>query len=193
MVTKTKIKDLLKEEIKGELESQKEKARLENLENNAKLKEVIVYTREGCKYSKELKEILNEEGIKFIEKEVNKHRNEFNIVSNTVGMGIFPTILVNENYILPNRDYTHIRQGVELIKIYGHPEFINPDFKIKLIESLKTLNHNINNSLKNTNDKLYPLLDLTDSILKAVDDDEGENNENKVKPKKKGCGCGKKS
>jgi glutaredoxin len=194
MVAKTKIKDLLKGEIKGELAAQKEKAKQENLERNAKLREVIIYTRNGCEYSKELKDILKEEGIKFIEKEVSKYRNEFNIVSNTVGMGIFPTMLVNENYIIPNRDYQNLPQGVEILKIYGSPEFKNPDFKVKLLESLKTLNFNINTSLKTTNDKLYPLLDLTENILKVVDEEEDNNGEvKKTKPKKKGCGCGKKS
>ena len=194
MVAKTKIKDLLKGEIKGELAAQKEKAKQENLERNAKLREVIIYTRNGCEYCKELKDILKEEGIKFIEKEVSKYRNEFNVVSNTVGMGIFPTMLVNENYIIPNRDYQNLHQGVEILKTYGSPEFKNPDFKVKLLESLKTLNFNINTSLKTTNDKLYPLLDLTENILKVVDEEEDNNGEvKKTKPKKKGCGCGKKS
>ena len=59
-------KSALKAEIKGELESQKEIKRKENIKLNANLREVILYTKETCPYCIDFKKSLDNEGIKYM-------------------------------------------------------------------------------------------------------------------------------
>ena len=63
------VKTKLKKEISKELKKQKKLKLEENRKENAKLAEVIVYTIETCPHSKNLKEALKQEGIKFKEKD----------------------------------------------------------------------------------------------------------------------------
>ena len=92
--------DTLKTEIKGELKIQKEKKIEENKKRNANLREVILYTKETCPYCINFKKVLDEEGIKYTEKEITQKgvREEFNKVATLTGQAVFPTIFTNDNY-----------------------------------------------------------------------------------------------
>ena len=91
----TKTKNNLKSEIKGELKAQKEKKIEENRKLNANLREVVLYTKETCPYCINFKNQLDDEGIKYTEKEIEQEgvREEFDKMAALTGQAVFPTIL----------------------------------------------------------------------------------------------------
>ena len=113
-------------------------------------KEIIVYTTSTCKYCTELKEELNKEKISFTEKLEEDFKDEWAQVMNTTWIPIFPTILVNDNYIVPRRDFQAIQQAVELIKRFSNVEN-NITKEIRILESIKTLQFNLNSLIYSFN------------------------------------------
>ena len=113
-------------------------------------KEIIVYTTSTCKYCTELKEELNKEKISFTEKLNTEFVDDWEEIINTTWIPIFPTILVNDNYIVPRRDFQAIQQAVELIKRFSNVEN-NITKEIRILESIKTLQFNLNSLIYSFN------------------------------------------
>tara|TARA_Y100000296_G_C5073462_1_gene206092 strand:+ start:29 stop:580 length:552 start_codon:yes stop_codon:yes gene_type:complete len=171
--TKNKLKDSLKSEVKEELEIQKEKKREENRKLNANLREVILYTKETCTYCKNFKNALEDEGIKYIEKEISQEgiSEEFNKITTLTGIGVFPTIFTNDNWIIPNRDFKGIPQGIQLIKAIAQPIYENPPFEERMIEMIKTLNGNMQQAFQNMNYTLQPIQKFIRDIQKEIEEE----------------------
>ena len=97
MATKTKTKDKLKKSLKSkfinELKDKKEEERLERVKANANLKEVIAYTQSTCPYCKQMKEAMDQEGIKYTEREFTEFPNEWaNAVISANFAGLAPIL-----------------------------------------------------------------------------------------------------
>ena len=86
--TKTKTNKALKAEITKELESQKEIKREENRKLNANLREVIIYTKETCPYCIDIKNKLDDEGIKYTEKEISQENIYYYLSKINLGQSI---------------------------------------------------------------------------------------------------------
>ena len=175
----TKTKDALKAEIKGELETQKEKKREANRKLNANLREVILYTKETCPYCISFKKQLDDEGIKYTEKEIEQKgiREEFNKMAALTGQAVFPTILVNDNYLIPNRDFRSMPQGVQMIKAIAQPLYVNPPNDIKTIEMLKQMNANMQQAFENMYKQMQPIQNFITDIQKEIEEEEKEKSE----------------
>ena len=175
----TKTKDALKAEIKGELETQKEKKREANRKLNANLREVILYTKETCPYCINFKKQLDDEGIKYTEKEIEQKgiREEFNKMAALIGQAVFPTILVNDNYLIPNRDFRSMPQGVQMIKAIAQPLYVNPPNDIKTIEMLKQMNANMQQAFENMYKQMQPIQNFITDIQKEIEEEEKEKSE----------------
>ena len=175
----TKTKDALKAEIKGELETQKEKKREANRKLNANLREVILYTKETCPYCINFKKQLDDEGIKYTEKEIEQKgiREEFNKMAALTGQAVFPTILVNDNYLIPNRDFRSMPQGVQMIKAIAQPLYVNPPNDIKTIEMLKQMNANMQQAFENMYKQMQPIQNFITDIQKEIEEEEKEKSE----------------
>ena len=175
----TKTKDALKAEIKGELETQKEIKREENRKLNANLREVILYTKETCPYCISFKKQLDDEGIKYTEKEIEQKgiREEFNKMAALTGQAVFPTILVNDNYLIPNRDFRSMPQGVQMIKAIAQPLYVNPPNDIKTIEMLKQMNANMQQAFENMYKQMQPIQNFITDIQKEIEEEEKEKSE----------------
>jgi len=174
MATKTKTN--LKAEIKGELETQKQIKREENRKLNANLREVILYTKETCPYCIDFLKLLDEEGIKYTNKEIEQEgvREEFNNMVALTGQGVFPTILTNDNWLIPNRDFKGMAQGIHLIKTIAQPLYINPPVDLKVIEMLKQMNANFSNAFENMQKTIQPMQNFITNIQKEIAEEEGE-------------------
>ena len=172
MATKTKTD--LKAEIKGELETQKEIKREENRKLNANLREVILYTKETCPYCIDFLKMLDEEGIKYTNKEIEQEgiREEFNKMVSLTGQGVFPTILTNDNYLIPNRDFRSMPEGIEMIKSIAHPSYENPPSNLKTIEMLKQMNADLRSSFESIQKELSPLKKFIADIQKEIAEEE---------------------
>ena len=172
--TKSKIKDSLKNVFINELKDKNEEERLERVKENANLKEVIIYTKFSCPYCKQVKEELKKEGINYTEKEQAEYQNEWSTIVSATNLPIFPTVVVNDNYLVPRRDFTNIPQCITQIKTLGHPDYINPSFEVKLIENIKTLQYNIGASFQNLNQQMGPLQKLVTLLQKELLDETPE-------------------
>tara|TARA_R110002020_G_scaffold251870_1_gene465676 strand:- start:95 stop:628 length:534 start_codon:yes stop_codon:yes gene_type:complete len=175
----TKTKDALKAEIKGELETQKEIKREENRKLNANLREVVLYTKETCPYCINFKKQLDDEGIKYTEKEIEQEgvREEFNKMAALTGQAVFPTILTNDNYLIPNRDFRGMSQGVQMIKAIAQPSYVNPPNDIKIVEMLKQMNSNMQHAFENMQRTIQPIQNFMTDIQNEIAEEEKEKSE----------------
>ena len=170
----TKTKDALKAEIKGELETQKEIKREENRKLNANLREVVIYTKETCPYCINFLKLVDDEGIKYINKEIEQEgvREEFNKITALTGTGVFPTIFTNDNYLIPNRDFRGMPQGIQMIKTIAQPSYENPPNDIKAIEMLKQMNSNFQQAFEGIQRSLAPIQKFITDIQKEIEEEE---------------------
>ena len=94
-------------------------------------KEITIYTNETCPYCKTIKEKLEEENIKFTEKDVLKFANEWSSISELTGMPQLPTLVFDKEYYIPGRDYfnpEHPKLPTVHSHLYGYDsEFFEDD------------------------------------------------------------------
>lgn len=80
----------------------------------------------GCPYCSEVKEILNEEGIKFIEKDIDVYSKEYDQFVKETNNDYLPAFLiitkdeegmfVDVKSIVPDTDFQELTEAVEKIK-----------------------------------------------------------------------------
>ena len=197
MATKTKtMKKALKAEIKGELESQKLQKIEENKKLNANLREIVLYTKETCPYCINFIKLLDDEGIKYINKEIEQEgvREEFDKITALTGQGVFPTIFTNDNYLIPNRDFRGLPQGIQTIKTIAQPTYENPPMDLKMLEMMKQMNANMQQAFEGMQRSLQPIQRFITDIQKEIAEEEGtttENPTNAIAPVSGGCGGAK--
>ena len=79
---------------------------------------VRIYSIPNCPYCIELKNILTEEGISFIDIDVMLPENEqeYNVLHNIIKSDDVPVIKVGKQLLVPNVSFSSIRQAVDLTK-----------------------------------------------------------------------------
>ena len=107
------------------------------------MKKITIYTSETCPYCKTIKEKLEENDIKFEERLTSKFEKEWNEIVDLTGLAQLPTVVFNDNYLLPGRDFVSPEHIIGLLKESNKSSF--PYEKITL-ERIKTLNFNIFNA-----------------------------------------------
>ena len=116
-------------------------------------KEIIVYTNSTCGACKVMKETLNKEKIKFVEKLITKHQEEWNLVTYVTGLSMFPTVNIGKEYLIPGRDYHQPQQVVEYLKNIDEISKYNDE--TRLIQAFKTLTFSVNNGFQ----RMFQLLE----------------------------------
>ena len=116
-------------------------------------KKVIIYTMSECAYCKELKEKLNAANVEFVEKDKEKFNGEWFRVVQLTGIPIFPTVNIDGEYLVPNRDFQNPTQILNIIEYMTSDEYKEWDIQTKIYEKLKTLSYSINNQFNNLNKK----------------------------------------
>ena len=107
-------------------------------------KEVIVYTSRACSFCAQMKKQLLAAEIDYIEKVTTEHVEEWDVVKTMTAIPVFPTLMVGDEYLIPNRDFQNPKQGVELVKKYMADTYVKPDTEKLTRELLKTINASIN-------------------------------------------------
>jgi len=193
--TKNKLSKALKNTFLNELKDKKETERLERVKANANLKEVTIYTHKDQQHCKQYIDTLTNEGIKFIEKEQSEHLNEYNQFVATTNMGGFPTVIVNDNYLVMRRDFQTPQQLIGAIQFLGNPDFINPNSEKSLIEQLKTSNYNLMMRINQLSQQITPIITFIQNLEKQLSEEDTdittENPTNNVAPVSGGCGGAK--
>jgi glutaredoxin len=89
-------------------------------------KVVILYTMEGCPYCLMIKDKLNELSIPYIDRNINEHKDEYDVFVEITESDFVPAFMVIENIntkpesflYVPERDFNEIDEGVEIIREY---------------------------------------------------------------------------
>ena len=170
--TKTKIKDSLKNKFKDELKGKKEDERLKKVKANSHLNKVILYTQSTCPYCTQMKKAMDDEGIKYIEKEFTKFPKEWATVVDTTQVPVFPTIQIDDELLVPRRDFQQIPQAIQRVIIMADPNRVIISNEVKMIEGLKTLNYNMSNAFNNMSNSIKPLQDFITNIQKEIEEEE---------------------
>ena len=179
MKTKDKLSKALKTKLVDELKDKKENDRLERVKANANLKEVILYTQSTCPYCKQMKEQMDQEGIKYVEKEWTEFPTEWQKVSETTQLGVFPTIEIDGEYLVPRRDFQQIPQGIQRIIATANPKRVASFDNAQILEGFKTLNYNMGNAFQQLNKTIQPLQEFITNIQKEIAEEEGTEKESK--------------
>jgi glutaredoxin len=88
---------------------------------------VILFTMDGCPYCVQMKEQLTESNIDFFERDINEHKDEYDMFVEITENEFVPAFMIVESpdtdnhksYLFaPERDYNEIEEGVAIIKEY---------------------------------------------------------------------------
>tara|TARA_R110000765_G_scaffold186656_1_gene292234 strand:- start:584 stop:967 length:384 start_codon:yes stop_codon:yes gene_type:complete len=91
-----------------------------------------------------MKKQLLEAEIDFVERDSKEHTEEWEVVKSMTAVPVFPTLVVDGEFLIPNRDFQNVKQGVEMVKRYMSDEYIKADTDNMTRELLKTINASIN-------------------------------------------------
>ena len=105
------------------------------------MEKIIIYTNESCGYCKSIKQELEKNNIKFVEKLTLDFKDEWQQVVELTGFSNVPMISFKNNYFAPGRDYN---SPVHLVNILENFEEVKSTETRQILERTKTLNYNIN-------------------------------------------------
>jgi glutaredoxin len=86
---------------------------------------VILFTMDGCPYCVQMKDQLRESDIDFVERDINEHKDEYDMFVEITENEFVPAFMIVESpdtddhksYLYaPERDYNEIEEGVAIIK-----------------------------------------------------------------------------
>ena len=122
------------------------------------MKKITIYTSETCPYCNTIKETLEKNDIKFTEKLISEYKEEWSDIGSLTNMSQTPTIIINNEYFVPGRDFFNPEHLINIIKEFKESKF---DYSIRSFERIKSLNFNIltafqklDTTLKNIENKL---------------------------------------
>ena len=167
--TKEKLPKALKDKFRDELTEQKEKERLERVEENKNIQEITVYTKFSTPLCTQLLEQLESEGIAFVEKPLLDNEDEFNEVALLTGQYQFPTVLVYGEYLVANRDFAQTPQVIEIIKKIGREGVVLPSVDIRTLEGIKNLGGGVQQQFMHLGRQLQGIQQKLDPITKFID------------------------
>lgn len=88
-------------------------------------KVVILFTMESCPYCHMLKEMLDKENIMYYDRDINKHKEEYDMFVEVTKNEFVPAFMLiespeseepNTNLYAPERDFDDLEDGVSIIK-----------------------------------------------------------------------------
>lgn len=88
-------------------------------------KVVVLFTMESCPYCHMLKEMLDKEDITYYDRDINKHKEEYDMFVEVTQNEFVPAFMLIEspeseepstNLYAPERDFNDLEDGVSIIK-----------------------------------------------------------------------------
>ena len=85
---------------------------------------VIVYTMNGCPFCEMMKEQLKESNIEFYERDIDEHKDEYDMFVELTENEYVPAFMIVESpgeepkslLFAPERDFNEISEGIDIIK-----------------------------------------------------------------------------
>jgi len=85
-------------------------------------KKLVVYTMEGCPWCTEFKKILKENKIKFINRDIDEHKDEYDLFVEITQNDLIPSFMIVETedesaqLFAPDRDYGNLNEALDIVK-----------------------------------------------------------------------------
>ena len=102
---------------------------------------IIIYTNNTCGHCKQIKEEFTKANLEFENKITSENESEWQEIVNLTGMGTVPTVIYNDEYFVPGRDFQNAKQLADRLKSFETPKHTQSQ---RTFERVKTLNYNIN-------------------------------------------------
>ena len=102
-------------------------------------KKIVIYTSKTCQYCDQVKKSLTESSIKFTEIDIIEYKDVWNGVKDLTAIPITPTIKINNEFLLPGRDFVNPQNLIEIISNFKDSQY---DESRRVIELVKTLSFN---------------------------------------------------
>ena len=102
-------------------------------------KKIVIYTSKTCQYCDQVKKSLTESSIEFTEIDIIEYKSVWNNVKNLTATPVTPTIKINDEFLLPGRDFVSPENLIEIISNFK--ESIYSENR-RALELIKTLNYN---------------------------------------------------
>jgi len=80
---------------------------------------IIMYTMTTCGYCKQMKDYLDQEKIKYEERNYKDFKEEWNTIKSLTHSAIFPTFVVGEYYLVPGRDFNNPEECAAYLQQYA--------------------------------------------------------------------------
>ena len=165
------IKMKWKEEIKSALIDKNEEEKSKRVEENSKLKEIILYNQpDSCGICNKIKELLESEGINYVDKIISENESEYNEVLSLINFGSRPIAVVNGYFLAYKRDFNSPEELVNQLRWVGNPSHVNSSHDNKVLEHLKTTQYYILESIKNLKQEITPVINVMKSLLEEDDE-----------------------
>ena len=127
---------------------------------------ITIYTNKTCPYCVQVKDKLKESSIEFIEKDTVESKEEWESVWGLTNSPNVPTIKINNEFLLPGRDFQHPQNLVDIIPNFKESKY---DENRRVLELLKTINFNIFTAFQR----------LQQSLMQIEENTKKEENEHK--------------
>ena len=101
---------------------------------------IIIYTSKTCTYCDQVKKSLTESFINFTEIDIVEYKDVWNSVKDLTVTPITPTIEVNNEFLLPGRDFVNPQNLIEIVSNFKESQY---NENRRALELIKTLNYNI--------------------------------------------------
>jgi len=91
------------------------------------MKKVILYTMKGCPWCQMMKDELKEARVKYIERDIDNHKDEYDILVEATSNDYLPALMLitinkgessDVKLMVPDRDFKEISEAVEKVKNY---------------------------------------------------------------------------
>ncbi len=85
---------------------------------------VIVYTMKGCPFCEDFKKMLKEERIKFYDRDIHEHADEYDEYSKITKNDMIPSLLIIEGdeknhksfLYAPEKNFNELSEAIEIVK-----------------------------------------------------------------------------
>ena len=100
---------------------------------------ITIYTSKTCPYCDQVKEKLKESSIKFTEIDIVEYKKVWNNVVSLTATPTTPTVEINNEILLPGRDFFNPENLIEIISNFKESSYSE---NRRTLELIKTLNYN---------------------------------------------------
>jgi glutaredoxin len=85
---------------------------------------VVLFTMKGCSHCQELKQMLDEQKLDYVERDIHEHEDEYQLFTEITENEYVPAFMVitddqdnpSSKLFTPDRDFISLEEGVEIIK-----------------------------------------------------------------------------